>query len=260
MCWPPPLPLRLTGGRIVLALIGNLICSWSNNESLFIYILMILLRTEEAAAAVVFATLNTTRARLDLIQRLAKIRITDKALAKSLTALIERFSESTKVRNELNHCMFVFDRAGAITHTQSMRLMETRSSLRFGELKALDETRLQEMAQTTSEMTKINRDIWDLLPRLEAHVCGDAPPQRRARRRGLGLAGQRMMPRPFIDFPIAVHSRHSFDSGRKPHRSLDIARYSAGSNACMLLAKVWRHPDVPASRNNASAGSRKNRR
>ena len=110
---------------------------------------------------------------------LAKIRITDKALAKSLTVLIERFSESTKVRNELNHCMFVFDRAGAITHTQSMRLVETRSSLRFGELKALDEPRLQEMAQTTGEMTKINRDIWDLLPRLEAHVCGGAPPQHR---------------------------------------------------------------------------------
>ena len=75
----------------VLALIGNLICSWSNNESLFIYVLMILLRTDEAAAAVAFATLNTTRARLDLIQRLAKIRISDRALAKNLTALIERF-------------------------------------------------------------------------------------------------------------------------------------------------------------------------
>src|SRR5262245_25134872 len=158
----------------VLALIGNLICSWSNNESLFIYVLMILLRTDEASAAVVFATLNTTRARLDLIQRLAKIRVTDKALARSLTSLVERFSESTKVRNELNHCMFIFDAAGAITHTQSMRLMETRSSLRFGEIKALDDSRLQEMLRTTSEMTKINRDIWDLLPRLEAHVCGDA--------------------------------------------------------------------------------------
>jgi hypothetical protein len=109
----------------VLALIGNLICSWSNNESLFIYVLMILQRTDEASAAVVFATLNTTRARLDLIQRLAKIRVSDKALAKSLTALIERFMESTKVRNELNHCMFIFDSSGAITHTQSMRLMET---------------------------------------------------------------------------------------------------------------------------------------
>ncbi len=36
----------------VLALMGNLICSWSNNESLFIYVLMILLRTDEASAAV----------------------------------------------------------------------------------------------------------------------------------------------------------------------------------------------------------------
>ena len=154
---------------------GNLICSWSNNESLFIYVLMILLRTDEASAAVVFATLNTTRARLDLIQRLAKIRVSDKALSKNLTALIERFSESTKVRNELNHCMFIFDSSGAITHTQSMRLMETKSSLRFGEIKALDESRLQEMLRTTHEMTKINREIWDLLPRLEAHVCGARP-------------------------------------------------------------------------------------
>jgi hypothetical protein len=71
--------------------------------------------------------------------------------------------------------MFIFDSKGAITHTQSMRLMETRSSLRFGEIKALDEHRLQEMLRTTHEMTKINRDIWDLLPRLEAHVCGAQP-------------------------------------------------------------------------------------
>jgi hypothetical protein len=73
-----------------LDLMGNLTCSWSNNESLFIYVLMILRRTDEAAAAVVFAALNTTRARLDLIQRLAKIRVGDKALSKNLTALIER--------------------------------------------------------------------------------------------------------------------------------------------------------------------------
>jgi len=29
--------------------------------------------------------------------------------------------------------------------------------------------------RTTHEMTKINREIWDLLPRLEAHVCGAQP-------------------------------------------------------------------------------------
>jgi hypothetical protein len=59
----------------ILALIGNLIVSWSNNESLFIYVLMILLDTDQSSAAIVFSLRsNTTRARLDLIQRLAKIK------------------------------------------------------------------------------------------------------------------------------------------------------------------------------------------
>ena len=55
-----------------------------NNESLFIYVLMLLLRTDQTAAvALVFATLNTTRARLDLVQRLAKATITDRALLRA---------------------------------------------------------------------------------------------------------------------------------------------------------------------------------
>ena len=84
--------------------------------------------------------------------------------------------------------MFIFDSKGAITHTQSMRLMETRSSLRFGEIKALDESRLQEMLRTTHEMTKINRDIWDLLPRLEAASIDERVVRvHRRRKRGLQL-------------------------------------------------------------------------
>lgn len=63
---------------VTLTLIGNLVHCWSNNESLFIYILMLLMETDEATAAIVFATLNTTRARIDLIERLAKIKVGDR--------------------------------------------------------------------------------------------------------------------------------------------------------------------------------------
>src|ERR1700726_2355013 len=70
---------------LILSLIGNLIVSWSNNESLFIYVLMILLDTDQASAAIVFATLNTTRARLDLIQRLAKIKLKEDKRHKALS-------------------------------------------------------------------------------------------------------------------------------------------------------------------------------
>jgi hypothetical protein len=155
---------------LILALIGNLVSSWSNNESLFIYVLMLLMRTDQTSAALTFATLNTTRARLDLIQRLAKVTIRDKALDKTLAKIIEQFNESTHVRNEFNHCMYVVDASGQITHTRSMRIIQTKNNLRFGEMKQMDEPRLKEMIKTTRQMSRINREIWDFLPRLEDHL------------------------------------------------------------------------------------------
>jgi hypothetical protein len=155
---------------LILALIGNLIVSWSNNESLFIYVLMLLLETDQSSAAIVFATLNTTRARLDLIQRLAKIKLKDEKLDKALSKLIDRFNRSTALRNEFNHCMYITDAAGQITHTQSMRIVESREHLQFGISKPLDDARLKHMVEAAKEMSNINRDIWELLPQLQLHL------------------------------------------------------------------------------------------
>jgi hypothetical protein len=154
----------------ILALIGNLIVNWSNNESLFIYVLMILLDTDRSSAAIVFATLNTTRARLDLILRLSKIRLKDAKLDKALSKLIDRFNRSTALRNEFNHCLYITDEAGRITHTQSMRIVESRQHLQFGTSKPLDNARLKSMIEAAREMTNINRDIWELLPKLQLHL------------------------------------------------------------------------------------------
>ena len=154
----------------ILALIGNVVLNWSNNESLFIFVLMLLQKTDQVSAAILFATLNTTRARLDLIQRLARIKIKDKALSRELDHLIERFNDGTHVRNELNHCMYTVDSSGEISQTQSMRLVQTRGNLRFGETKPLDDARINEMIEAVREMARLNRAIWDFLPRLEAHL------------------------------------------------------------------------------------------
>lgn len=154
----------------MLTLIGSMISHWSNNESLFIYVLMLLLDTDEASAALVFATLNTTRARLDLIQRLAKIKVVDQGLDRDLNRLIDRFNETTLVRNELTHCMYVADNTGEIIQTQSMRVVQKRASIAFGETRPVDEARLKTISDTVDAMIRINRDIWNFLPRLEAHL------------------------------------------------------------------------------------------
>lgn len=155
----------------ILALIGNLVYSWSNNESMFIYVIMLLLKTDQVSATIVFATLNTTRARLDLIQRLAKAKITDRAIAKRLDTLIERFNECTRFRNEFNHCLYTLNQRGEITHTHALRIQERRGRLQLGEIRKMDNSRVKEILDTIGELKTLNRDLWDFLPKLEQSLA-----------------------------------------------------------------------------------------
>lgn len=174
----------------VLALIGTMSFSWSNNESLLIYVLMLLMRTEQAIAAVVFATLNTTRARIDLINRLALMRSLDKATSGDLETIIDQFNRLTRVRNELNHSMFVLNERGEFSHTLSMRLEERRGRLRFGARRDFDEARLRGLREAVADLAQLNRDLWAFLPRLEEAVQRSGPegagPERAGPRGGPG--------------------------------------------------------------------------
>jgi len=157
-------------------LIGDLNLAWSNNESLFIYVLMLLLRTDERAAAIVFATLNTTRARLDLVQRLAKIAVADRAVRNELSEIVEKFSATTRLRNDFSHATFVIDEHGEITHTQHMKVEESRGNLRFGARRPVDAARLEEIIRAIRDLDMLNRRIWDLMPVLEEATGATAKP------------------------------------------------------------------------------------
>lgn len=166
---------------MILALIGNVVFSWSNNESMFVYVLMLLIETDDVSAAIIFATLNTTRARLDLVQRLAKVKIEDRDTAQALEELVERFNALTRLRNEFNHSMYTLDGKGEITHTSSMRVQESRrGGLQLGVSRPMDDERIREIVRAIEEMKALNRDLWALLPRLEAAIA--------ARRARLGRA------------------------------------------------------------------------
>ncbi len=160
---------------MILALIGNLVFSWSNNESMFIYVLMVLLETDEVSAAIVFATLNTTRARLDLVQRLAKAKIRDPKTAKSLERMIDRFNDCTRIRNEFNHCMYTVSERGEITHTHAMKIRETGGRLVLGEIRAMDDNRIRELVKTVNSLKNLNRELWDFLPVLQKAVTSPVP-------------------------------------------------------------------------------------
>ena len=152
----------------ILALIGDLNFSWSNTESVFIYVLMLLLETDDVSAAIVFSTLNTTRSRLDVIQRLARAKLQDTDILHDIETIIVEFSKATATRNDLNHATFVFNSKGEITHTQSLKLQEKRGKMQFGNLNVLDDKRIAQISQVVQDVKSLNRRIWDILPKLEA--------------------------------------------------------------------------------------------
>jgi hypothetical protein len=151
----------------VLAHIGNLVFTWSNNESMFLYLLQILMRCDFDTAAITFVSLNTTRARLDLVRRLAKSKVKEPEMVRRVERLIERFSECTKLRNEFNHCIYQLDDKGQITHTGVLRIVETKEAVQYASVRKLDADRLREINLTVRRLTKLNRDLWAILPDLE---------------------------------------------------------------------------------------------
>lgn len=154
----------------IISHVGNLVFAWSNNESLFIYVLQILLRTDFPSAVVTFISLNTTRARLDLIRRLARLRLPDDEAVKRLDKLIERFNDCTRLRNEFNHCIYQVDAAGRITHTNVLRVKETPKGLEYVETRPFDAARIAEIERAVRRLTRLNRDLWAFLPVLQQAI------------------------------------------------------------------------------------------
>lgn len=155
----------------LLALIGNLAFAWSNNESMFIYLIKALMQTDEASAVIVFVTLNTARARIELVERLGHAKVRDPLLVKGLDSLIARFNDCTRIRNEFNHCMYAIDDQGVMSHTQSFRIREVDGMPELERPKPIDDKRIAHMLETIEEMKRINREFWDLVPKLEAHLA-----------------------------------------------------------------------------------------
>lgn len=154
----------------LMGLIGQLVFSWSNNESMLIYVLQVLLQTDEPAAATVFSTLNTTRARLDLVSRLGRIKLADRETRMALDHVVRRFNDINQVRNEFLHAMYAVDAKGRITHTQTMRLVNKSGRLIFGQQQAINRERIEGLLRTCNELRALNRKVWDLLPDLAKAV------------------------------------------------------------------------------------------
>ena len=156
----------------VLLRVGRLNYVWTNTESLLIYVIAHLLKVDKDAAVVVFLTLNTTRARIDLVERLAKLRSTPAADRKPVLQAMSRLKKESRTRNKYNHCIYSFDENGDISSTQLMRLVEDDKQVRYGKVELMDEREIDLLEKSIAEIVDISKSIWSFV-HASKHVSGE---------------------------------------------------------------------------------------
>jgi hypothetical protein len=147
----------------ILQLVGRLNYVWTNTESLFIYLIAHLAGTSKEVAIVIFLTLNTTRARLDLLERLAKVSSTSPDTRTQILAMTTRLKQESRLRNKYNHCIYSFDEHGELGSTQLMRIAEFDDDLKYGKVEVLDDEEVERIQSAIGEVTSVNKSIWDFI-------------------------------------------------------------------------------------------------
>ncbi|MDB6179575.1 hypothetical protein PAF17_19075 [Paracoccus sp. Z330] len=140
--------------------IGQLNYSWTNTESLLIHFIAGLARCDKETAVVIFLTLNTSRARLDLVERLAKMpRVTHDERDAVLT-LGREMSRLSGLRNRYNHCIYAFDPENGNTSTILMRIADRKNDIRLGQMNPIDESAMTEIDDTLARLARLNTGFW----------------------------------------------------------------------------------------------------
>lgn len=151
--------------KAVLLLIGQLNYTWTNTESLLIHMIAGLAKVDKETAIVIFLTLNTTRARIDLVDRLAKMQKTASVRRRDILGATQRLADEAKLRNKYNHCIYSFDPESGQGLTQSMRIFENRDEIKYGKVEKLDGAEIEKIKASIAALVSINREFWAITER-----------------------------------------------------------------------------------------------
>lgn len=147
----------------LLLRVGKLNYAWTNTESLLIHLLAGLCGTDKETATVIFLTLNTSRARLDLVERLAKMDRRGRDEHVRILEVTAKIKKLGGLRNRFNHCIYAFDPDGGNPRTILMRIADRKHDIRMGQTNEIDETVLSDIESAIGALSQINRDIWEMV-------------------------------------------------------------------------------------------------
>lgn len=146
-----------------LLLVGRLNYTWTNTESLLIHFIAGLSEIDKETATVIFLTLNTTRARLDIVERLSKLERIPAPERERVLSLTKRIQGQSALRNRYNHCIYAFDSEGGSPRSILMRIADRKDHLLMGQVHTLDHSAAKDVEDAIAALQQINQDIWQTI-------------------------------------------------------------------------------------------------
>ncbi|KIC43867.1 MAG: hypothetical protein AB3N07_04805 [Ruegeria sp.] len=162
-------PFESRFDRLIL-LVGRLNYMWTNTESLLIHLIAGLTGANKDVAVIIFLTLNTTRARIDLVERLAKMDGRAPEIRDPILEHTQRLSRLSSVRNKYNHCIYSFDPESGNPKTILMRIADRKTGIKLGREDTVDDQAMHEIEDVVKQLSDANRDIWQLIRQLNFPV------------------------------------------------------------------------------------------
>lgn len=143
--------------------IGRMTYVWTNTESLLVHLISALLDCDKDRALLVYLTLNTTRARIDLVERLAKSGFTSKERSEKVLDCTRRLAKFSGARNLYNHAIYSVNSEDGGISTIQMRISETKQGLKIGRRKRLDRAAIEDIQQVIRDLTELNQEMWQIV-------------------------------------------------------------------------------------------------
>ncbi|HEV7910282.1 MAG TPA: hypothetical protein VGP28_04165 [Methylocella sp.] len=147
--------------------IGVLVVNWGSDESVFLAILQALLGGDKETAIIVWLSFHNTANRLELVRRLTKQHVIDKALRADIESAVVEFVGCTKTRNFFCHAAYRSDDQARLRVAQSISLSDDGEPLIRDASRLLDRSTLNVVTETARRLADLNPVLWVLVRRLE---------------------------------------------------------------------------------------------
>ena len=140
--------------------IGKLNYCWNNTESLLIHLIAGLAHCDKDTALVIYLTLSSTRARVDLVNRLAKLERVGPEERDAVLSLTRDLLRLASLRNRYSHCIYAFDPDEGRTRTIMMRISDRKDAIKVGQTDDLDDAALSQIQESIDQLVGLNGRIW----------------------------------------------------------------------------------------------------